>query len=111
MLHDWDDESVWRKQLYSATFRETQIGVGRPTSSHITLWFHLVDQVKRLVSKQWSKVVIYFETKLKANLVTYFETEGMQLVGGAATSESLEVGIQEFAFAMEDYGCIHSFSN
>jgi hypothetical protein len=39
----------------------------------------LVDQAKRLVSKQESKVVTYFETKLKANLVTYFETEGVAI--------------------------------
>jgi hypothetical protein len=38
---------------------------------------NLVDQAKRLVSKQYSKVVTYFGTKLKANLDTYFETEGV----------------------------------
>jgi hypothetical protein len=30
----------------------------------------LVNQAKRLVSKQYSKGITYFETKLKANLVT-----------------------------------------
>jgi hypothetical protein len=41
----------------------------------------LIDQAKRLVSKQQSKVVTYFETKLKENLVTYFETEGLYFIG------------------------------
>jgi hypothetical protein len=37
----------------------------------------LVDQAKQLVSKQYTKVITYFETKLKANLVTYFDMEGV----------------------------------